>query len=75
MIKIWTSDDATDMDEVELISPLRKKKYKAVKYGTWTEVSRCGNWICSNCSNGVVSSKPYDYCPNCGAGMKGEKHD
>lgn len=49
------------------------------KTGRWIQLT-CDSaewWYCSEC-NGRVQMNPwvkYNYCPNCGADMKGEEHE
>lgn len=53
---------------------------KEVKYGKWTEQEEpyIGTYECSNCKrwfvleDGTPEENNYNYCPNCGADMKGK---
>lgn len=41
--------------------------------GEWRKLKYWdGVYVCSNCGKKTWSAKEYDYCPNCGAFMKGE---
>ena len=46
-----------------------------VKRGEWIE--KYCSWYCSECGKsgykGYIPAKPSDFCPNCGADMRGEK--
>ena len=42
-----------------------------VKHGHWEDCSN--GWMCSVCFRDV--SKDYEYCPNCGAKMDGERKE
>ena len=69
MIEIWVSDDTTSLDEIELMSPLRRKKYKAIKTGRWEiEHDLYGAITCSICKCKALTES--DFCPNCGADMR-----
>lgn len=51
--------------------------YRKVERGEWMPYgmnmnSTVGNWKCSACNK--TSIKPYNYCPNCGADMRGGKN-
>lgn len=52
---------------------------KPVVYGEWLqEGNAVYHWRqnCSICGNPVYDKiKPYNFCPNCGCDMRGEKHD
>lgn len=47
------------------------------KEGRWVYMKDCENWFCSNCKDifmlleGTPKDNDYNYCPNCGAFMKG----
>lgn len=47
------------------------------KHGKWLDVTTLDNeficWVCSECRHGAdFVYEPYNYCPNCGADMRGE---
>lgn len=47
------------------------------KRGKWLDVTTLDNeficWVCSECRHGAdFVYEPYNYCPNCGADMRGE---
>ena len=46
----------------------------AVKHGHW-EIDMHGNWACSLCGNDPYhdNMNGMNYCPNCGADMRGEE--
>lgn len=63
------------IDNVLSVQPERKK-------GHWVFVHPLqkndnGAYICSECKvgNWVIDPKSYFFCPNCGADMRGEKHE
>ena len=46
------------------------------KHGEWFDATTLDNeficWVCSECRHGAdFVDEPYNYCPNCGARMKG----
>lgn len=46
------------------------------KHGKWLDVTTLDNeficWVCSECRHGTdFVYEPYNYCPNCGADMRG----
>ena len=51
------------------------------KTGRWIYMKDCEDWFCSNCKDifmlleGTPKDNDYNYCPNCGAFMKGESND
>lgn len=47
------------------------------KRGKWLDVTTLDNeficWVCSECRHGTdFVYEPYNYCPNCGADMRGD---
>lgn len=58
-----------------LAEALYNTGYRKQKEGEWningTNGNLIGNWRCSACNG--VSLKDSDFCPNCGAKMKGEQ--
>lgn len=68
-------DNAPTVDAVEVVhgywvaTPVRKlnSKGKVVKY--------CDYYHCSECGTDRPIVTPYNYCPNCGAKMDGERKD
>ena len=57
------SDDAPTVDAVEVI------------HASWVDVrDYCGDYMCSNCKE-LSRTKTYNYCPNCGAKMDGERRE
>ena len=49
-------------------------KKEAVKRGHWIKVDYYGYYYeCSECKN--ISLFEHNYCGNCGADMRGERHD
>lgn len=64
---------AIDMAIEALSQPERPK-------GRWVKTKFAGEFICSNCENITYFEhvlkggyKEYDFCPNCGADMRGEE--
>lgn len=54
----------------------------AQKTGKWTRENNYGRWKCSECGCIVNRANPlkgniwnYNYCPNCGADMRGDDND
>lgn len=46
-----------------------------VRHGEWREVNnRYPRYVCTIC-NHLFNNKNYNYCPNCGAKMDGERKD
>ena len=55
-------DEAPTVDAVEVV------------HGRWKEPYR--QWVeCSECGTGYVKYETYNYCPNCGADMRGNDDD
>ena len=56
-----------------------RKKIPAVepKHGEWIETDSPYIWKCSECPCEVVgnSLEQYNFCPNCGADMRGDKNN
>ena len=50
-----------------------------VRHGQWVEKEKCTFGImydCSLCENRILDNgHPWNYCPNCGAKMAGERKD
>lgn len=53
-----------------------------VKHGRWTKAERQGCWSyadvykqCSECGKVTFLAEKMNYCPNCGADMRGESND
>ena len=47
------------------------------KQGKWLDVTTLDNeficWVCSECRHGAdFVDEPYNFCPNCGADMRGD---
>lgn len=47
------------------------------KHGKWLDVTTLDNeficWVCSECRHGAdFVYEPYNFCPNCGAYMRGD---
>lgn len=47
--------------------PVRHGKWEYVDYGGF------GNWHCTACREICICNGDFDYCPNCGAMMDGER--
>ena len=70
-----------DWQVKELIDKMPTIDAVEVKHGEWIEVhdwlqipqEESGTYRCSAC--GQVMKYPWNYCPNCGARMKGEETD
>ena len=56
-------DNADDVDAVE------------VKHGWWVPTNLINNFSCSQCKHRYISGfvKTWNYCPNCGANMRGNE--
>lgn len=74
MIEILTSDDTTALDEIELMSPLRIKKYRAIKYGKYVNgiCNCCGSMIPTNDCIDAIFEDEVNFCYNCGANIRNE---
>ena len=70
------------MDEYTMTEQAYKNGYEqglkdAAKEGKWEAINKDGSWRVDRCSACpketpyVRYAPPYDYCPNCGARMKG----
>jgi hypothetical protein len=47
----------------------------ARKRGEWLDTREfCGDYMCSNC-DALYGTNKFNFCPNCGADMRGEQHD
>lgn len=50
--------------------------YKERPHGKWIfsipNINEIGTWKCSNCNNAPVVPELSNYCPNCGADMRGD---
>lgn len=70
----WERDIAMSYLEEAGIGFGEKAELQRVKHGKWIE--KYGTWYCSECDKtgykGYIPAKPSDYCPNCGADMRGE---
>ena len=54
-------EDAQTVDAVEVV------------HGRWIDAREyCGDFMCSNC-DALYGTNKFNYCPNCGAKMDGEK--
>ena len=71
----WERDVAIEQLNSYGIQLGEKAELEIVKHGKWVE--NHGTWYCSECGKsgykGYIPAKPSDYCPNCGARMRGEK--
>lgn len=73
----WLIDNFKELNEVPSVQPEQK-------IGRWIERTDTQNdvyYVCSNCKEaftlieGTPTDNLYNYCPNCGAFMKGESND
>jgi hypothetical protein len=47
----------------------------ARKHGKWLDTREfCGDYMCSNCE-ALYGTNKFNFCPNCGADMRGESHE
>ena len=60
-------------DTIEMLS----EKAREPKQGEWIETDSPYIWKCSECPCEVVgnSLEQYNFCPNCGADMRGDKNN
>lgn len=56
------------------LSDIPPADVRPVVYGGWIFDSEWWDYVCTNCKGRVGNSKGYDFCPHCGADMRG-KHD
>ena len=46
-----------------------------VRHGRWIDAREyCGDYMCSNCE-ALYGTNKFNYCPNCGAKMDGERKE
>ena len=56
-------DDEPTVDAVEVV------------HARWVDVKElCGDYMCSNC-DALYGTNKFNYCPNCGAKMDGERKE
>ena len=82
----WHSDEAEKLKDAnpeyagqckqiaDWLKELKERRESDVKRGTWKEISEYGGWgeTCYQCSECKVTEYlPLNYCPNCGADMRG----
>lgn len=66
--------DLLDAEEQGLVIVKERPRGEWV-YSSETEDS-CAGWVCSNCNASYwfpFAHKDFNFCPNCGADMRGEK--
>lgn len=78
-IQARTIKEVNSIDRVVVYADGCQREYlmplpEVRKEGEWKISSFTGNWYCSICGNEPYHSnlKNMNYCPNCGARMKGE---
>lgn len=70
-----------DYEETIEIIKMSSTEIEEIKHGEWTEQEApyVNTYECSNCKrwfvleDGTPEENNYNYCPNCGADMRGEK--
>ena len=55
------------MEEIEVLPSADRPKGEWIKSKTHASM-----WVCSNCDWGYQDCYDFDYCPSCGADMRGE---
>lgn len=61
---------------IEILDDIPVADVAPVKHGRWEK--RRNSWYCTNCGKGYIitygmlAASAYNYCPNCGAKMKGD---
>lgn len=57
----------------KIVADLTPADVVPVVHGKWVDADFCGQYECSECGNNAVDL--YDFCPNCGAKMDGERKE
>lgn len=74
--KYFVNNSIHKNDLAEVIAKLPTVEAKPVVHGEWMEAIGENYWFDYTCSIcGELEEFEYNFCPNCGADMRGEKHD
>ena len=67
---------AADVVERKRGEWVEKKRWATGKWSKWLECSKCGHQDHNlDMYEDMPFVGPYNFCPNCGADMRGEKHE
>ena len=60
-------------EAVECLDAVPAVDVRPAVYGDWVFDSEWWDYVCTNCKGRVGNSKGYDFCPHCGADMRGKR--
>ena len=67
--------DMTRADLLYILEDIPTADVEEVRHGKWTKSSPCNRFMnCSSCGFGQ-NHTTFNYCPNCGAKMDGERRE
>ena len=75
----WMDETQWHTSKMDAVRAKIKSMPSAERKGEWieTEYTDCGAtvYMCSVCTHGISDIKVSNYCPNCGARMKGAEDE